>query len=230
MIKLREYQEKTINSLRQKMSIGLKRLIMSCATGGGKTVMFCYMISQALQKNKRCLILTHRTELLTQAGGTLENFGLVAIIVNPKNKKIDFAKNLYVAMTKTVMSRINKITDYKNWLQSFDLIIIDESHLQDFNGLFEYFNPKTFVIGATATAERKGNQSSLDEFYQDIVNEISISELIELGFLAKPNSFGVSIDLSKVKTKAGDYDNEMLGDLYNQIGLYDGSDSNSLNV
>ena len=222
MIQLREYQEKTINSLRQKMSIGLKRLIMSCATGGGKTVMFCYMISKALQKNKRCLILTHRTELLTQAGGTLENFGLVPIIVNPKNNKIDFTKNLYVAMTKTVMSRINKITDYKNWLQSFDLIIIDESHLQDFNNLFEFFNPKTFVIGATATAERKGSQSSLDEFYQDIVNEISISELIELGFLAKPNSFGVSIDLSKVKTKAGDYDNEMLGDLYNQIGLYDG--------
>jgi len=222
MIQLREYQEKTIQSLRQKMSSGLKRLIMSCATGGGKTIMFCFMISQALKKDKRCLILTHRTELLTQAGGTLENFGLVPEVVNPKNRKLDFSKSLYVAMTKTIMSRIEKVDGYKQWLNSFDLIIIDESHLQDFNSLFKYFNKNTFVIGATATAERKGNQESLDTFYEDIVNEISISELINLGFLAKPNSFGVSIDLSKVKTKGGDFDNEMLGNLYNETKLYDG--------
>lgn len=223
MIELREYQKKTIQSLRQKMSNGLKRLIMSCATGGGKTIMFCYMISQALKKNKRCLILTHRTELLTQAGGTLSFFGLKPNIINPKTRNQGFYGNLYVAMTKTIMARIEKISGYKEWLQSFDLIIIDESHLQDFNSLFKYINlDKTFVIGATATAERKGNQSSLDEFYQDIVNEITISELIELGFLAKPNSFGVSIDLSKVKTKSGDYDNEMLGNLYNETKLYDG--------
>lgn len=222
MLELRPYQEKTINSLRKKMSIGLKRLIMSCATGGGKTVMFCYMISKSLEKNKRCLILTHRTELLTQAGGTLESFGLVPEILNPKNKKLDLTKSLYVAMTKTIMARIEKVDGYKQWLNSFDLIIIDESHLQDFNSLFKYFNKNTFVIGATATAERKSNQESLDTFYQDIVNEITISELIQLGYLAKPNSFGVSIDLSKVKTKGGDFDNDMLGKLYNETKLYDG--------
>jgi len=222
MLELRPYQEKTINSLRQKMSIGLKRLIMSCATGGGKTVMFCYMISKSLEKNKRCLILTHRTELLTQAGGTLESFGLKPEILNPKNKKLDLTKSLYVAMTKTIMARIEKVDGYKQWLNSFDLIIIDESHLQDFNNLFKYFNKNTFVIGATATAERKSNQESLDIFYQGIVNEITISELIELGYLAKPNSFGVSIDLSKVKTKGGDFDNDMLGNLYNETKLYDG--------
>lgn len=221
MVELRPYQNKTIQSLIQKMLDGLKRLIMSLPTGGGKTVIFCYMISKALLKNKRCLILTHRTELLTQAGGTLEEFGLKAEIVNPKNRKLDFDKMLYVAMTKTVLSRIDK-ENYKEWLQSFDLIIIDESHLQDFNNIFQYLNHKTYVIGATATADRKGNQKSLDEFYQDIVNEISISELIQLGYLAKPNSFGVNVDLSEIKTKAGDYDLNQLGDQYDKIQLYDG--------
>jgi len=68
--------------------------------------------------------------------------------------------------------------------------------------LFEFINlDNTFVIGATATPERKNNQTSLDEFYQDIVNEITITELIDLGFLAKPKSFGVTIDLSDIKTK-----------------------------
>jgi len=225
MFELRPYQQKTIQSLKQKISVGLKRIIMCLTTGGGKTVMFCYMISKALEKKKRCLILTHRTELLTQAGGTLSQFNLKPEIVNPKNNKLDFTKSLYIAMTKTVLSRISKekqAEQYKDWLKSFELIIIDESHLQDFNSLFEYINISTYVIGATATPERKENQTSLDEFYQDIVNEISITELIELGYLAKPNSFGVSIDLSKVKTKAGDYDNEMLGNLYNETKLYDG--------
>lgn len=225
MFELRPYQQKTIQSLKQKMSVGLKRIIMCLTTGGGKTVIFCYMISKALEKKKRCLILTHRTELLTQAGGTLSQFNLKPEIVNPKNNKLDFTKSLYVAMTKTFLSRISKekqSDQYKDWLNSFDLIIIDESHLQDFNSLFEYINTSTYVIGATATPERKGNQTSLDEFYQDIVNEISITELIELGYLAKPNSFGVSIDLSKVKTKAGDYDSEILGNLYNETKLYNG--------
>lgn len=225
MFELRPYQQKTIQSLKQKMSTGLKRIIMCLTTGGGKTVIFCYMISKALEKKKKCLILTHRTELLTQAGGTLSQFNLKPEIVNPKNNKLDFTKSLYIAMTKTVLSRISKEKQaerYKDWLNSFDLIIIDESHLQDFNSLFEYINISTYVIGATATPERKGNQTSLDEFYQDIVNEISITELIELGYLAKPNSFGVSIDLSKVKTKGGDYDSDMLGNLYNETKLYNG--------
>ena len=108
MIQLRPYQNKTIQSLRQKMSIGLKRIITCAPTGSGKTVIFCYMISKALEKNKRCLILTHRTELLTQAGGTLSQFNLNPTIVNPKNNRLDFTKSLYVAMTKAVLSRINK--------------------------------------------------------------------------------------------------------------------------
>lgn len=221
MIKLRQYQEKTVESLRNKMANGFKRLIMLCPTGGGKTVMFSYMISKSIKKNKRCLILTHRTELLTQAGGTLEQFGLKPNIINPKTRNQGFYGNLYVAMTKTVLSRINK-TEYIEWLKAFDLIIIDEAHLQDFNSLFKYINEKSFVIGATATPERKGNQESLDIFYQDIVSEITITQLIELSFLAKPNSFGVNIDLSKIKTKAGDYDLEMLGDYYNENKLYNG--------
>jgi superfamily II DNA or RNA helicase len=220
MIQLRPYQQKIITQLRLKFSQGLTRLIMCAPTGSGKTVMFSYMVSKALQKDKRCLILTHRTELLTQTGGTLQQFGLNPIVINPKAKKIDKG-SLYVAMTKTVLARI-KTDEYKNWLQSFDLIIIDESHLQEFNNLFEYFNPNTYVIGATATPERKGNQIALDEHYQDIVNEITITELIDLGYLAKPNSYGVNIDLSKIKTKGGDYDNEMLGDYYNKTELYNG--------
>jgi superfamily II DNA or RNA helicase len=222
MIQLRPYQQKTIQSLRNSMKKGNKRLILCLPTGGGKTVVFSYMISRALEKGNKCLILTHRTELLTQAGGTLSNFGLTPEIVNPKNKKLDLNKSLYVAMTKTVLSRIDTL---KDWLKTFDFIIIDESHLQDFNNLFEFL-PDCFVIGATATPERKGNQLALNSFYQDLINEVSISDLVNDGFLAQPRSFGVQIDLKGIKTKAGDFDNNQVGEMFDKMQLYEGVSAN----
>lgn len=221
MIQLRTYQEKTISALRNNIKAGTKRQILCAPTGAGKTVMFSYIISKAISNDKKCLILTHRSELLLQAGGTLSNFGLNPVYVNPKVRSLDFSHSLYVAMTKTVMARIKK-EEYKDWLQSFDLIIIDESHLQEFNSIQPYFNEKTIVIGATATPERKGNQTALNEFYGAIVNEISISELIQKGFLANPISYGVKVDLSKVKTKGGDYDAEQMGDEFTKQRVFEG--------
>ena len=157
MIQLRTYQENTICALRNNIKSGIKRQILCAATGAGKTVMFSYMVSKAIEKNKKCLILTHRSELLLQAGGTLSNFGLNPVYVNPKVRSLDFSNKLYVAMTKTVMARIKK-EEYKEWLQSFDLIIIDESHLQEFNSIQPYFNEKTIVIGATAAPIVTGKQ------------------------------------------------------------------------
>ena len=183
------------------------------------------MASKTIEKNKTCLILTHRTELLTQAGGTLSKFNLKPNVIHSRTRNDGFYGSLYVAMTKTIMSRIRKENtseQYIKWLNEFDLIIIDEAHLQDFNSIFEYINPDTFVIGATATPERKGKQESLDNFYQDIVSEITINELIDLGYLCKPNNFGINLDLSKVKSKCGDYDLDALGDLYNKTQLYNG--------
>jgi superfamily II DNA or RNA helicase len=222
MIDLRPYQQKTIESLRNSMKKGNKRLILCLPTGGGKTVVFSYMISKSLEKGNKCLILTHRTELLTQAGGTLSNFGLTPEIVNPKNKKLDLNKSLYVAMTKTVLSRIDTL---KDWLKTFDFIIIDESHLQDFNSLFEFL-PDCFVIGATATPERKGNQLALNSFYQELINEVSIYDLVNDGYLAQPRSYGVQINLKGIKTKAGDFDNNQVGEMFDKMQLYEGVYSN----
>ena len=76
MIHLRKYQEKSISELRKNILNGFKKLILCAPTGAGKTIMFTYMVSRANEKSKKCLIVTDRTELLTQAGGSLENFGM----------------------------------------------------------------------------------------------------------------------------------------------------------
>ena len=177
------------------------------------------MVKSALEKNKKCLILTHRTELFNQADNTLLSFGLNPYYIKSTQKNIDFSQKLYVAMAKTVLSRIGK-TEYKEWLNSFDLIIIDECHLQDFNNLFQYF-PNCHIIGATATPQRVGNQECLSNFYQYIVNKISIQELIDLQFLSKPISYGLETDLSKIKSVKNDFDALAVGKHFDKIRLFE---------
>ena len=218
---LRPYQQKTIQSLRQSLSNGNKRVIMCAPTGSGKTVMFSFMLQSALQRGKKCMVLTHRTELLTQSNGVLTALNCEVVNLDAKLKKVPQNANMYVAMTQTLSRRLKSET-YRALLSSLDLLIIDESHLQSFNSILPYLNAETVVIGATATPTRTGNQVSLDEFYTDIVEEVRISELVNDGYLAKPNTYGIKLNLDAVKIKGGEYDADSLGDFLTRNKVFEG--------
>lgn len=219
-MKLRPYQEQAIEQLRMQFKKSKKKVILCAPTGAGKTVIFSAMTQAAAQLKKNVLIVTDRIELLTQSGGALHALG-----IKPKeikaNKKPDLSEGVYTAMVETLARRISS-PEYLAWFQALDLIIFDEAHKQPFNKLFEYIAEKTYVIGATATPYREGNQQSLSDFYQAIVEVVKISELIEQGYLAKPRSYGVKIDMSQVKTTAGDYDLQQQADLYQSRKVYVG--------
>ena len=221
MIQLRKYQNESISALRKNIIVGIKKMILCAPTGSGKTIMFTYMVSRALEKQKKCLIVTDRTELLSQAGGSLEKFGIKSIEIKPNKKLKSLNGVIYVAMAQTLKRRI-KDEMYVSFLSDLDLIIFDECHKQEFNDLMQYISEKTIVIGATATPHREGNQISLDEFYKDIVEVTTISELIQLGFLANPHTFGVKVDLSKVRTKGGEYDQDQVAKVYDEVKMYHG--------
>ena len=70
MIELYDYQNQYISSLKDAMKRGKRRLVLCAPTGAGKTVMFTYMVANAIKKGNRVIVFTHRKELLTQAGGT----------------------------------------------------------------------------------------------------------------------------------------------------------------
>lgn len=220
MISLRPYQEKAIEACRLMMKEGKKRLILCAPTGAGKTVIFSYLVQSALTKGKRVMIVTDRTELLSQAGGALSAYG-----INPE--RIDagadphLLKSCYTAMIETLNRRMGKI-EYLNLLASLDLIIFDEAHKQSFNKLFEFIPKNCVVIGATATPYRDGKQASLDDFYEDIIPVADIPELIHHGFLAKPQSYGVKVDLSAISTRAGDYDLNEMGEQYSKQRVFRG--------
>lgn len=221
MIELRKYQENAIRELRKNIADGKRKLILCAPTGAGKTVMFTYMVSRAVERQKRCLIVTDRTELLTQAGGALEKFGLKPIEIKPNKKITSLNGILYVGMAQTLKRRI-KDQMYIDFINGLDLVIFDEAHKQEFNDLMPYLNEKTTVIGATATPYREGNQVSLHEFYNEIIEVTTIGELIKTGFLSKPHSYGVKVDLSGVRTKAGEYDQDQVAKMYDEVKMYHG--------
>jgi superfamily II DNA or RNA helicase len=70
MIQLRDYQIKLVDEVRNSFINGKKRVILCAPTGSGKTVMFTYIVKNAIEKGGRVLIFTHRTELLKQSSKT----------------------------------------------------------------------------------------------------------------------------------------------------------------
>lgn len=191
----------------------------------GKTVMFSYIVSNAVAKGSKVLIITDRIELLTQAGGSLSKFGVSVSIINADSRPTSLNAQCYVSMAQT-LTRRKEIHIYTKYLKEVDLVIIDEAHKATFDSFFEYFGVNTKVIGATATPVRVGNQKPLNDFYSNIVETCSISQLIEDGFLNPSKSYGVPVDLSSVKTKGNDYDDSSLSNFYDDNTLYTGAVNN----
>lgn len=202
MIELRDYQETIIEKLRESYLKGNRRVILCSPTGSGKTVVFNKIVSDHQRRKGQSLILTHRKELLSQTSETFKRFNLNPDLITAKAKP-DLTHPLHVAMVETFDRRMK---DYLTFLQTRSMIVIDEAHLESFTKIFQYINPNTFVIGATATPYRKANQNCLSEFYQDLIQEIDTPELIERGYLSKAISYGVQIETKKLKKVGDDYD------------------------
>src|SRR5699024_9733300 len=219
-MKLRNYQKELIQGLRHRMKQGKRRLIAQLATGGGKTFTFCAIIKSAISRGSRVLVLTDRKELLTQAGGALDNFGLFPDFIEA-GQYPDLSAPLFVAMVETLYRRVNDL-DYIRFMESIDIVIIDEAHVRNFTKLFPYFPKSATVLGFTATPERRGHKQLLCEEYEDIVEGVSISYLVSNGFLAKPHYYGVEVDLSNVHQSRGDYDKREMSQMYSETKLYTG--------
>src|SRR5690606_14490816 len=136
-----------------------------------------------------------------QAGGALKEVGLEPIRVEA-GKKPYLGGKLYTAMVETLARRVGKRADYKHWLGTIDMIIIDEAHKRTFSKLFPHFSPNARVFGFTATPSRIGKKDQLAETYDDLVVGVEIAYLVDNKFLATPKYYGVKADLSGVRMKS----------------------------
>jgi len=215
-IELYPYQTKIIEEIRTRWKSGQKRILVQSPTGSGKTVIFSWIAS----RGKRILILTHRTELLTETGGTLQDFGIVPALVTSETRTPP-QRMVAVAMSMTLKNRV-KNDPWSDWLDTVELIIVDECHQQDFDYIVDLC-PDKFILGFTATPKRKGNQRQLSDMYQSIVTGPDVQELINLKYLVPDRYFGAPINLKGVgKDSFGEYKSDELFNRFNTPELYTG--------
>jgi len=223
-MKLREYQQTLVDNIKLSFAAKLRRVIMCAPTGSGKTVMFTYIAKQTLQKRNKVLVITDRKELLRQSGSTFESFGINPEYLTAKTGNHE-SGSCVVAMVETLKRRLTK-PDYIAFLQDFNLIIIDECHKVTFDKIFTSLLPNQYVIGATATPERKNGE--LSKYYDIICNTITVRQLIKLNFLTPAKYFGINLDFKEVNLKGDDFDPDEIQKYYQKNKVFEGVIKNYL--
>lgn len=209
MVTLRPYQVNALSRLRGEVSLGHRRVLLVAPTGAGKTTIAGEIISGAASKGNKCIFLAHRTELIEQCSGRLDDMGVTHGIIQGGSKRHNPEAMVQVASIQTLIRR-----------DHFDaqIVIVDEAHRSTsptyITLLERYDNP--VVCGLTATPYRadgkglgmvdRGKGKDPFELYQSLVEVAGVQELIDLGFLVMPTVYGApEVDMSEVRVTAGDY-------------------------
>jgi len=199
-MQLRPYQEECVGQVFQSWE-DYQRSLIVIPTGGGKTIVFAHIANRA---KGRTLIIAHREELLQQAKDKIKQaVGRDAALERAE----DFAGpefRIVVGSIQTLLRRHNRFApDY------FTNIIIDEAHhvaADSYQSVLSHF-PQANILGVTATPDRS-DKKQLGSFFENVAYEVTLLDLIKQGYLVpiKARVCDVSIDLTKVKFHAGDFD------------------------
>lgn len=179
---------------------GIKRILVYAPTGSGKTVIASKIIENAVSRGRSVLFLVHRDTLVIQTVNTLRKFGLDAGVLKAGFKE-DRSQLIQIASIQTLARR---------HIPPAEVIICANFHtlyyFEAFNRLLNYL-PNAILIGFTATPWRLKKDEGLGGIYDGLVCAPEPAELIRLGYLVPPRYFGYpDLDLSSVKTLAGEFD------------------------
>jgi superfamily II DNA or RNA helicase len=200
---LRAYQQAAVDGVFESWR-QFDRALGIAPTGSGKTIIFADITEQRLADG-RVLVLAHREELIDQSIDKLQKARSLQAAKEKAQDRADLDAGLVVGSIQT-MSRSSRLDRFPR--DHFRTLIIDESHhilAETYQKIVEHFvGPK--VLGVTATPDR-GDQKNLGRYFEDVAFEINLVDLIKAGYLCpiKVRTVPVSIDISNVSTRAGDF-------------------------
>jgi superfamily II DNA or RNA helicase len=207
-MKLRDYQERDVERLREAMRT-TRRVLYVAPTGSGKTVLFAHIAEGAAAKGKRVLVLLHRLELVKQTVAKLAAFGVTAGLVTARRTE-RLEAGVIVAAVQTLERRQ---TDPGR----IDLVVVDEAHhavAATWTRVLARFDGAR-LLGVTATPERLDGQG-LGDVFEVLVEGPNVAWLAGHGYLAQARAFGrlaAVEDLKAIRSQHGDYDRQQLADL-----------------
>ena len=213
MTQLRDYQTTGLDALRSLLGRGVRRIVFVAPTGAGKTTVAAAMIDGARRKGKKCIFLAHRTELIEQCSARLDEFKIPHGVIQQKHPRTDPRKQVQVGSVQTLVRRDH---------HEADLIIVDECHRSTsplYTRIIDRYTNRPAIIGLTATPYRMDGRG-LGEIYDDLYELIPVQPLIDQGYLVMPTVYGSrELDLSHVKTTAGDFNKKELADAMKETVL-----------
>lgn len=214
----RYYQQIAINRTVEAIAKGQNRILLTMATGTGKTYTAFQIIHRLWKSNtkKRILFLADRNVLIDQARrGDFRHFKDKMTVI--KKKKIDKSYEIYLALYQGLTNYNEDKDAYRKFSPGFfDLIIIDECHrgsaAEDsaWREILRYFG-KAAHIGLTATPKETETISST-EYFGDPIYTYSLKQGIQDGFLApyKVLRVGLNVDLEGWRPEQGKIDKQGL--------------------
>lgn len=206
MIQMRQYQNEAFNAVFSEWDSGKKKTLLVLPTGCGKTIVFAKITEECVRRGERVLILAHRAELLEQAADKIKKAtGLTCAVEKAEESCLGSWYRVVVGSVQTLMreKRLKKFED-----NFFDTIIIDEAHhsiSDSYRNVLNYFS-ESKVLGVTATPDR-GDMKNLGQVFDSLAYEYTLPKAIKEGYLCpiKAQTIPLKLDLSGVKTQAGDY-------------------------
>jgi DNA repair protein RadD len=213
---LRDYQQRTIDQLYSWFAAGNQgNPCLVLPTGSGKSHIVAALCKDALQKwpNTRVLMLTHVKELIEQNAEKMRQHwpGAPMGIYSASIGRKDLGEPITFAGIQSIRTKSQEVGH-------IDLVLIDECHLvshkdeggyRTFLSELQAINPALRVVGLTATPYRLGHGLITDApaIFADLIEPVSIEELVFRGFLSKLRSkvTGARLDVSKVKKRGGEY-------------------------
>jgi len=195
-----QVQVEALDSLQHAREIrGWSKGVVVMPTGTGKTILSAL---DAQRMGGRVLFLVHRLDILGQSVDAYRkvwgklNEGLLTGVetYNERDCQVLFA-------SKDTLRQPEVLAGYAP--DYFDYLVVDEVHhgqSPSYQGILRHFRPR-FMLGMTATPDRTDRKDIFELFDYNKAYEISLSEVIERGYLVPFTFIGLTDDIDYTRIR-----------------------------
>ena len=219
-MKLRDYQQRTIDMIRSALRKGHRRVLVTLPTGSGKSIIMGNIARACIDKGSKVLALMNRRGLVFQLNDRFESCGvnsgtIMSGVESDLSNKVQIGTNQTFSRRR-LFEKVNLETGglFKPWQHPADVVLCDEAHRslsKSFQGTLEAYKDKV-VLGFTATPALASGVG-FGRYYEILIQPVGVRELIECSALVPGVYYGLSApDLENIKMVAGDYEKKTLGE------------------
>lgn len=195
MLTLRNYQNRSMDFLRDGFMAKHRAQILYLPTGAGKTEIAIAMMQEDEQRGNSCAMVMDRRVLCDQTSNRLLKYNIDHGVLMAGHERYRPSKPIQICTAQTLEAR--------GGFPGLNLLIVDECHCKR-KSITDFIknNEDVRVIGLSASPFTKG----LGKIYSNVVGGITTKELVESGNLAPLRVFiAKEIDMAGAKKVAGEW-------------------------